>query len=149
MLFQFELPLHQQIKILQHLHNYIFLQHQLKEYQQILQTRGRECADLVVSHTARVLQNHFRSVDHICRLREDEFAVIMTRITRKEKDLVSAKIDQINRMLPEAEDGVPSVRVSVGVAFSDRENPAGDIFEDADTALARLKSRKQTGYAFF
>ena len=37
----------------------------------------------------------------------------------------------------------------VGVAFSDREKPGGDVFEDADTALQRLKEEDRTGYAVF
>ena len=36
-----------------------------------------------------------------------------------------------------------------GVAFADRDNPHGDIFEDADDALRQLKSMKQNGYAIY
>ena len=54
---------------------------QIDRYEQICQNHGRGCADRVVCRIAEVLQKSFRSVDHICRLRTDEFAVIMTRIT--------------------------------------------------------------------
>ena len=122
---------------------------QIDRYDQILQNHGRECADRVVCRAAEVLQNSFRSVDHICRLRTDEFAVIMTRITTEEKELVLTKIEQTNQALQLEEENTPAVSLSIGVAFPDREEPEGDIFQDADTALQRLKDKKQTGYAVF
>ena len=122
---------------------------QIDKYAEIRQTRGRDDADRVICRVADVLKKSFRSVDYICRLREDEFAVIMTRVTGKEKNLISSKIEQVNRALQGEEDGEPSVCMNVGIAFSDRDNPDGNIFEDADTALTLLKSRRQTGYAFF
>ena len=122
---------------------------QIDEYEEIRQKHGREYADRIVCRAADVLRKSFRSVDHICRLREDEFAVIMTRVTSAKKGLVSAKIEQVNRALQEKKEPMPSVLLNVGVAFSDREAPIGDIFEDADAALKRLKNKKQTGYAVF
>lgn len=122
---------------------------QIDRYEQIRQKHGRDCADRVVCRTAEVLRNSFRSVDHICRLRTDEFAVIMTRITSEEKELVLAKIEQANHTLQVEKEYMPAIFLSVGVAFSDREEPEGDIFQDADTALKRLKDKNQTGYAVF
>ena len=122
---------------------------QIDRYEQIRQKHGRDCADRVVCRTAEVLRNSFRSVDHICRLRTDEFAVIMTRITSEEKELVLAKIEQANHTLQEEKENMPAIYLNVGVAFSGREEPEGDIFQDADTALKRLKDKNQTGYAVF
>ena len=73
----------------------------------------------------------------------------MTRITGKEKDLVLAKIDRVNQALQAEDENTPAVSLSVGIAFSDRGNPDGDIIQDADAALKRLKDKKQTGYAVF
>ena len=122
---------------------------QIDRYEQICQNHGRGCADRVVCRIAEVLQKSFRSVDHICRLRTDEFAVIMTRITSEGKELVLAKIERANHTLQVEKENIPAVSLSVGVAFSDREEPEGDIFQDADTALKRLKDKNQTGYAVF
>lgn len=122
---------------------------QIDRYEQIRQNHGRDCSDRVVCCTAEVLRNSFRSVDHICRLRADEFAVIMTRITSEEKELVLTKIERANHTLQVEKENIPAVSLSVGVAFSDREEPEGDIFQDADTALKRLKDKNQTGYAVF
>ena len=118
-------------------------------YKQIRQNLGRDCADRVVCRAADVLQKSFRSEDHICRLREDEFAVIMTRVTSKEKKLVLDKIEQMNHVLHLEEETTPAFSLRVGVAFSDRKDPEGDIFQDADTALERLKDDSQTCYSVF
>lgn len=121
----------------------------IDDYDQIRKTQGRDCVNRVACRAAHVLQNSFRSVDHICRLREDEFAVIMSRITRKERGLVLTKIEQVNQALRVEKENTPVFSLSVGIAFSDREEPEGDIFQDADTALKRLKDNNQTGYAVF
>ena len=68
-----------------------------------------------------------------------EFAVIMTRVTSSGKDLVTAKVEGVNSELGKGTDDLMPVALSVGVAFSDREKPDGDVFQDADTALKRLK----------
>jgi GGDEF domain-containing protein len=48
-------------------------------------------------------------------------------------------------LLQHPKDDLPPVSLSVGVAFSDRENPKGDIFKDADTALYRVKEAGRKG----
>ena len=55
------------------------------------------------------------------------------------KDLVRQKIEEINHEL-KSSDELPGLSLSVGVAFSDREQPTGDIYKDADTALYRAKT---------
>ena len=122
---------------------------EIDHYGEAKRNHSRAYADRMVCRVADILRKNFRSVDHICRLQEDQFAVIMTRITNAEKDLVSSKIEQVNHALSEPEGELPAVALSVGVAFSDREKPGGDIFQDADTALRRLKEMKRTGYAIF
>ena len=77
-------------------------------------------------------------MDFICHIGEDEFAVIMTRVNKELKPLIYEKVNRINNMIHQHEE-VPPFRLSVGVAFADRENPQGDIFHDADIALQRIK----------
>ena len=62
---------------------------------------------------------------------------------------VFEKIDQINDKLKNAPEGQEPISLSVGVAFSDRDNPRGDVFEDADTALRRMRQMRQTGCAVY
>ena len=121
----------------------------IDRYGELRSIHGQDYADRVVLRVAEVLRNSFRSVDHICRLQEDEFTVIMTRVTSDGKDLVFNKIEQLSRELRREVEGMEAITLSIGVAFSDREMPGGDVFQDADTALKRLKDMRKTGYAVF
>ena len=121
----------------------------IDDFEAIKKREGREGTDRLVVRVSEVLRSSFRSVDDICRLKEDEFVIIMTRMTSAMRALVFDKVEQVNALLQNPEDGRPPVSLSVGVAFSDRENPVGDIFEDADTALCRMKEMRHCGCAVF
>lgn len=109
---------------------------------------GGAAGRLALHLVAEVLKHNFRSVDFICHIGEDEFAVIMTRVNKELKPLIYEKVNRINNMIHQHEE-VPTFRLSVGVAFADRENPQGDIFHDADIALQRIKLMKNSGVAIF
>jgi len=110
---------------------------------------GHTIGDRVLQKVADILQKSFRSVDIICRIGGDEFVVIMTRSNSTMRQLVLNKINRANDLLRHPKDGLPPVSLSVGVAFSDRKNPKGDIFADADEALYRVKEAGRNGCAFF
>ena len=118
-------------------------------YHGIKETHGKAYADRLVQQVAKVLRANFRSVDDICRLREDEFVIIMTRITSPIRSLVFDKVELVNGILQTGDDDILPLSLSVGVAFSDRENPEGDIFQDADTALNRVKEFRHCGCVVF
>ncbi len=119
------------------------------EYELIKARYGREVADRVIERVADVLKRNFRSVDYICRISNDEFVVIVTRVNSSMRKLISDKIEQINSSLIKPRDGLPAVTLSAGVAFADREHPEGDIFQDADAALYHMKELKRCGVAFY
>ena len=110
---------------------------------------GHDVGDKVLKRVADILRHSFRSVDIICRIGGDEFVVIMTRADSSMRDLVIRKIERANEQLQNPKDDLPSVSLSVGVAFADRENPKGDIFKDADTALYRVKAAGRCGCEVF
>ena len=111
--------------------------------------KGRDYADRMILRVADVLRSNFRSADDICRLQEDEFVIIMSRMTGAMQKLVFDKIEKINRTLQKADGELGSVSLSVGIAFSDRENPQGDVFADADTALQKMKQVRRSGCAVY
>jgi diguanylate cyclase (GGDEF)-like protein len=111
--------------------------------------KGQEYVNRVVCRVADVLRGNFRSVDHICRVREDKFVIIMANLSSKGMELISAKIDRINHELRGNPDGLAAISLSVGVAFSDREKTEGNVFQDADTALERMKEIRMAGYAVY
>ena len=114
-------------------------------FKSINDTYGHAVGDRVLKRVAEVLQQSFRSVDILCRFGGDEFVVIMTRVNSSMSQLVLNKMGRVNNILQNPKDDLPPVSLSVGVAFSDRKNPQGDIFTDADTALYRVKQAGRKG----
>ena len=110
---------------------------------------GHDMGDRLLKRVADILRSSFRSVDHICRIGGDEFAVIMTRVDSSHRRLVLNKVEQANVQLQHPQDDLPPVSLSVGVAFADRKNPQGDIFKDADTALYRVKEAGRCGCSIY
>ncbi len=121
----------------------------LDNYEALKETHGDEVANRVLELVAHVLRHSFRSVDFICRIGEDEFAVIMTRMNNTMRPLIHEKMEHINAMLEEERGDLPAVSLSVGVAFADREDPQGDIFHDADLMLQRMKAVRDNGCAIY
>jgi len=110
---------------------------------------GHDVGDRVLQKVARVITESFRSNDFISRIGGDEFCVIMKNADSHLRALVKGKIDRANQRLRNPDDGLPRVSLSVGVAFSDRENPNGDIFKDADTVLYQVKRSGGGDCAFY
>lgn len=121
----------------------------IDNFKQINDTYGHAVGDRVLKRVAEILRHSFRSVDIMCRIGGDEFAVVMTRANSSMKQLVANKIMRANDLLKHPKDDLPPVSLSVGVAFSDRENPQGDIFKDADAALYQVKKTGRDGCAFY
>jgi len=118
-------------------------------FKSVNDTYGHDVGDKVLKRVAEILKRSFRTVDIICRIGGDEFVVIMTRADSSMRDLVMRKIECANETLQNPKDELPPVSLSVGVAFADRENPRGDIFKDADTALYRVKEGGRCGCQIF
>lgn len=121
----------------------------LDGYDEIKGSKGAVCTDQIVKHVSGVLKNSFRSRDHIYRLKENEFVVVMNRMSSSMQALVFDKVEHVNEMLAAAEKPLMSVSLSVGVAFSDRQRPQGDIFQDAETALRRMQQVRHSGCAVY
>ena len=118
-------------------------------FKEVNDTYGHAVGDRVLKRVAELLRVSFRSVDILCRIGGDEFAVVMTRVNSGMSALVFSKIGRINDILQHPKDDLPPVSLSVGVAFSDREDPQGDIFRDADSALYRVKKAGRKGCAVY
>ena len=118
-------------------------------FKSVNDTYGHAVGDRVLKRVAETLRHNFRSVDILCRIGGDEFVVVMTRANSSMAQLVLGKINRINEILQHPRDDLPPVSLSVGVAFSDRKNPKGDIFKDADSALYEVKEAGRKGCRIF
>lgn len=80
----------------------------------------------------QAVKKAFRSVDHICRIKTDEIAVIMARMDSSMREVAERKVHfLIDAAKPDS--------LTVGIAFGDRENPKGDLYHDAISALNRAR----------
>lgn len=118
-------------------------------FKTINDTYGHDVGDQILQKVAQILSENFRSVDAVCRLGGDEFVVVMTRANSSMRQLIKNKITKANDILMNPQDDLPKASLSVGVAFSDRPNPQGDIFKDADTALYKIKNGGRCGCAIY
>ena len=119
------------------------------KFKTVNDTYGHDVGDLVLVRVAEVLQYSFRSDDLVFRLGGDEFVVIMLDADSSMRETLARKIDQANLMLQKPTGDLPPTSLSVGAAFSDRQNPDGDIFKDADTALYRMKESGRCGCVIY
>ena len=110
---------------------------------------GHAVGDAILQKVTGSLKKAFRSIDYVCRIGGDEFAVIMVDVTSDLKYTIEDKLKYVGEELAKTEGEVPAVTLSVGVAFSDRENPGESIFKDADKALYHVKENGRNGCAFY
>ena len=118
-------------------------------FKSVNDTYGHAVGDEILKKVARLLKTAFRSIDYVCRIGGDEFAIIMVEVNPSLKYTIVDKITAINKELSEPTDGLPAVSLSVGVAFTDRENPGDSIFKDADKALYHIKENGKHGCGFY
>lgn len=118
-------------------------------FRDLRKTYGSGVADMVLQKAAYVLRQSFRSVDYVCRIAGNEFAIIMTRADSSMTQLVLDKITTVNNEMSMPEDGLPAVTLSAGAAFGDRRSSREDLFENADAALLHLKESGKSGCSIY
>ena len=118
-------------------------------FKSVNDTYGHAMGDEILKKVATLLKRTFRSIDYVCRIGGDEFAIVMVEMTSDLKYTIEDKIKAVNEELFKEVNGVPAVSLSVGVAFSDRENAEDDIFKDADKALYYIKEHGRHGCKIF
>ncbi len=111
----------------------------IDRFKSINDTYGHITGDRMLKKVASLLIETFRSSDYAARIGGDEFVVIMTDITVKNRGTIRDKIHVINDTLlhPEFEED-PVMSLSVGCAFS----PSGynsHLFSQADAKMYDVK----------
>ncbi len=112
-------------------------------------THGHEVGDRVLRRIAETIRGSFRAEDCVCRLGGDEFVVFMARTGQAQRALIVNRVDRINEALARAEDGLPPLSVSVGIAYGGKCADPEKLFERADRALYATKKRGKRGYTFY
>jgi predicted signal transduction protein with EAL and GGDEF domain len=114
-------------------------------YADLKQEKGQAYADRVACRVADELREGFMTSGYICRIQEDEYAVLATHATGTGKDHFFMRIGETMRHLQTERDGLEPVRLNVGFAFPDPEIPEDGVFRDAGTVLRHLKDARQHG----
>lgn len=112
-------------------------------FKSVNDTHGHAVGDQVLKRVAGLLRAAFRSVDYVCRIGGDEFAVIMLDVTQDLGNVLIEKINQSNRALAEPIGKIPAVSLSAGAAFTDGSDE--HLFEHADQALYQTKEHGRKG----
>ncbi len=118
------------------------------DFKSVNDTYGHQVGDEALKRVAELLKENFRSNDYPARTGGDEFAVIMTNITPKEKGIIRAKITTINDTLSKEEGNVPKLSVSAGIAFA-QIGYKPELYNMADGALYKTKANGKCGYTFY
>ena len=119
------------------------------QFKEINDTEGHQVGDDVLRKIADAMRYTFRREDYICRVGGDEFVVFMLRMDDKRRDLITIKIDHINKVLADTSDGLPATSISVGVAFGSSEESLEAAVKHADEALYEMKASGKHGCAFY
>ncbi len=117
----------------------------IDNFKSVNDTYGHDVGDVILNRVSKCLTESFRSIDHVCRIGGDEFAVIMLDVTGTLGYTIEDKIGEVNNKLATHEENIPVVSLSVGAAFMNRENPGESLFKDADRALYYVKNHGRNG----
>lgn len=109
---------------------------------------GHVAGDTVLKKISEMLMEQFRATDYVARIGGDEFAIIMTKFGVAPEEIIQRKITELNKRLQNIEDGLPSVSLSVGVAFSET-GYTPDLVEKADAALYSVKRGGRCNCSFY
>lgn len=131
--------------------NFALILVDIDTFKSVNDTYGHATGDLILKKVATLLRSAFRTIDYVCRIGGDEFAIIMVDMTSNLSYTITDKINDVNRQLanPDPEEGVPAVSLSAGIAFTDRDNPSNSLFKDADHALYYTKEHGRNGCTFY
>ncbi len=112
----------------------------LDHFKKINDTYGHPSGDMVLSEIGRILKKHVRRNDIACRYGGEEFAVILSNVSREN---IYAAYDRFREMVSEHlfeyESNQFHITVSIGIAFSNNAESANDLLSEADQALYQAK----------
>lgn len=129
--------------------SYALLIVDIDTFKSVNDTYGHAVGDAVIQYVANKIRSAFRVTDYVFRIGGDEFAIIMLDMSTNHRSAVEEKLLALQESLKETPKGIPAVTVSVGVAFSDRQDPSGSIFQDADKMLYTVKEGGKNGFQFY
>lgn len=112
----------------------------LDHFKDINDVYSHLAGDMVLSEVGRILKEHVRRNDIACRYGGEEFAVILSNVSR---DNIYAAYERFREMVSEHlfeyESNQLHIMLSIGIAFSNNAESANDLLAHADQALYQAK----------
>jgi two-component system, cell cycle response regulator len=112
----------------------------LDNFKKTNDTYGHPAGDMVLSEIGKILKEHVRRNDIACRYGGEEFAVILSNVSR---DNIYAAYERFREMVSkkpfEYETKQFHITVSIGIAFSNDAKLINDLLANADQALYQAK----------
>lgn len=109
---------------------------------------GHETGDKVLIKLVNTIKKHFRTNDYICRIGGDEFVIFMGDSPKIYRNMISNKIDSINKELTESEE-LPSVTISVGVVHGSHSSDPEDLLKKTDRTMYESKQKGKCTVTFY
>ena len=120
----------------------------IDNFKQFNDDYGHEMGDAILIEVSATLFGSFRSTDRICRIGGDEFAIIMADADSSMRETIERKLEKVAMFLRDTSNGLPSVTISVGVAYGTETSTVDEIFLAADGALYETKRNGRDGCTF-
>lgn len=113
----------------------------LDNFKRVNDMLGHPMGDRVIGEIAEVLRRRMRETDVLARLGGDEFAVVLPRCDAEEARGVAEAITTAIREHVPAEEGVPAITASIGIAMfgADPRTSFKSVQANADTAMYAAK----------
>lgn len=113
---------------------------ELSNFEDISKAKGSSSANRAVIRAAEMLREIFRASDFICRLKNDEIGVILSRIESEQRPVIEEKVSSFIKDISEDEHDIPGIEVNFGLVFGDVEKKF-DLFKAADESLKTNKQK--------
>jgi diguanylate cyclase (GGDEF)-like protein len=113
----------------------------LDHFKLVNDTLGHPAGDRVLAEIAAVLRGRTRETDVLARIGGDEFAIVLPRCDLTEAESVSEEIAKAIREHMDAEQDVPSITASIGIAPFGPGKPLSfeTVLAQADAAMYEAK----------
>ncbi len=112
----------------------------LDHFKDINDIHSHLAGDMVLSEIGKILKEHVRRNDIACRYGGEEFAVILSNVSRGSIYAAYERFrEMVSEHLFEYESNQFHITVSIGIAFSNNAESANDLLAHADQALYQAK----------
>ena len=118
-------------------------------FKMVNDAHGHAVGDLVLKRVADALESAFSKGNYVFRIGGDEFAVILIDVNDESINKIKRKFRDVSIILSDQDNEIPSVTLSVGIAYGDKSDSTDSLFKKADKALYETKRNGRNGVSIY